>query len=775
MSALSRLLPSDPRARRALIAVATTVALLLLTQLGFSGGTPAALLFSGLCVGAATAVTTSGIVLVYRTLRIINFSQVALGVAGTILTFELVQFTPVPFPVAFLLGVGLSAALGAVIGTVTLRFFSGSRLFLTVVTIVAASVLGSLSVTVRNLPFFPPEDERTTATLEAAQASRDLLPFSGFDFQVGSFPLSFGFPHVFALEMALVVFLVLGAFFRFTRAGTAVRGLAENSERASLLGIGVGGLSVLVWAIAGALAGVGVILNAGLSNPNVATGVGFVVLLPALAAAVLARMTSLPVAIYAAVAIGVFKVAFENEFRSDTGLFDVVLFAIIAVGLLLQRHAGRSETGAGVAWSATDEPRAIPKELRGVAGVRVARLSLIGLLALAVVVFPFVGTTQQVVLFGVVALNAIAVVSLVVLTGWAGQVSLAQFAFVAIGSVVGGAIVASTPVPFWFAVPLAAAVTGAVAVVVGLPALRIQGLFLLVATFAFAVVVREVLFSERYFGWLLPEAVERPTLFFIDFENERAMYFLCMAALALAVVIVTNLRKSRIGRILIAVRENEANAQAFGVSAVRMKLVAFGISGALCGFAGAVFAAHQQGVSANSFGADAGIGVFIAGVFGGVSSVSGALLGATYFKVTTEVFSDNLVLQAVLQQGGTLYLLFLAPGGLISLLVKARDSVLRVVAQRRQLIVPSLFADTPPDALEKRLIPLGASDGASGLAALPPDQRYILGSELYRGRGGRILGKLPPAERGSDAAAIGAAAARADDVGTGAALTGSRT
>lgn len=774
MSAVDRFLPSDPRARKAVFAAAITVVLLLVTQLGFTDGTSAALLFSGLCVGAATAVTASGLVLLYRTLRIINFSQVAIGVAGAILTFELIQFTPVPFPVAFVLGVSLAALIGAVIGTVTLRFFTGSRLFLTVVTIVAASTLAGLAGQVRSLPFFPPQNERTTAVLTASQDSKELLPFSGFDFQIGSFPLDFGFPHVFALEMAVLVFLALGVFFRFTRAGTAVRGMAENAERASLLGIGVGGLSVLVWTIAGALGGIGVILNAGLSNPNVATGVGFTVLLPALAAAVIARMSSLPVAVFAAVAIGVFQSAFEDAFQADTEVFDVALFLLIAIGLLLQRRAGRSESGGGVAWSASVEPRAIPQELRQIPGIRIARLALFGLLGLVVVVFPFVGSTKQTVLLGVVALNAIAVVSLVVLTGWAGQVSLAQFAFVAIGSVVGGAITASTPIPFWFAVPIAAAVTGAIAVLVGLPALRIQGLFLLVATFAFAVVVRGVLFNERYFGWLLPEAVERPSFFFIDFENERAMYFLCLAALALAVVIVTNLRRSRIGRVLIALRENEANAQAFGISAVRTKLVAFAISGALCGFSGAVFAAHQRGIAADSFGADAGVQVFIAGVFGGVSSVSGALLGATYFRLTEDIFTGE-VLQAVIQQGGTLYLLFLAPGGLISLLIKARDSVLRVVAQRRQLIVPSLFADSDPDALEARLIPLAAGDGASGLAALPPEQRYVLGSELYRGRGGRIIGKLAPARRTSEATAFGAAAAKADDLDAVPALSGSST
>ena len=109
-----------------------------------------------------------------------------------------------------------------------------------------------------------------------------------------------------------------------------------------------------------------------------------------------------------------------------------------------------------------------------------------------------------------------------VLTGWAGQVSLGQFAFVAVGAVVAGALTARVGLSFWLAVPLAAAFTAAFAVAVGLPALRIRGLFLAVTTFAFAVAVRSLLFEPRYFAWLLPGAVERPTLFFFDFGDERS-------------------------------------------------------------------------------------------------------------------------------------------------------------------------------------------------------------------------------------------------------------
>lgn len=769
---MTRFLPENPRLRALVLWLAATVALLLVTQLvmagrGGSRGTPTAILFAGLCQGAAAAITTVGLILVYRTLRIVNFAQGAMGVAATILTFEFLQFTDVPFLVALLLGVFLSTVIGAAVGVVTLTFFRSSRLFLTVVMIVTAGIVGGFSQQVRSLPFFPPIDERTTAAFAESQDPRLLLPFSGLEFNVGGFPLPFGFPHLLTLELAAVALFGLWAFLRLTKAGTAIRALSENSERASLLGIGVGGLAILVWTVAGALAGLGVIANASITSPGSATGIGIVVLLPMLTAAVIARMTSFPIAVGAAIGIAVLENAYDYSYQDKTQLFEVLLLVILTVALLANVKRSRSEAGAVVSWSATDEPRPIPEVLRGLPSVRLTRIALIAVGIIAVLVYPFLVSTRNVSLGGVIALNAIVVVSLVVLTGWAGQVSLGQFAFVAIGAVVGGSIVANTPIPFWFAVPIAAAITGVVAVLVGLPALRIPGLFLLPVTLTFAVVVEQVLFDERWFGWLLPESVDRPTFFILDFDNERAMYYLSVATLVLAIVIVLNLRRSRIGRTLIGLRENEANARSFGINAARTKLAAFGIAGALCGMAGAVMAAQGQAVSDATFTAQASIDSFTAAVFGGVSSPAGALLGSAYFTIVNDLAS-GIVLETFLARGGTLFILLVAPGGLIAIVNGARDSILRVIAQRRQLVVPSLFADYDEDAAERQLILLGESDPSSGLSALPIDARYALRSELYEGRGQRVIDRLKPQRGARDTEAMAAAAKAADDVETGA-------
>lgn len=737
---LARYLPENRTARGAVLVLGSLVGLLLITQVmlpgspGSSGrGTPPGILFDGAVSGLVMSLTAAGVVLIYRAMRIINFAQTALGVMGANLIFGLVQFTKLPFPLAMLLGLGLATGAGAVAGLIMLRFFRASRLVLTVVSIVAAGFIVSFSYEILKLPFLPDYSDLTAEQQAGAAPIQDLLPFPGWHFDIG-IVRDFGFVHVFAIEAVVLCLLALMAFFRYTRSGVAVRALAENPERASLLGIGVGGLTIITWAMAGFLSGVSTSVTGMLTVPGAAGGFAPSLLLVAFAAAVIGRMESIPVSVVAAVFIATFNRSFTWSFPGDRGLVPVFLFLMLGTALLLQRKTISRAESASVGWAATEEQRAIPKVLAGIGSVRAARYGLYAAGLVAIVVLPFMGSTAVVNLAGVIALSAVVVVSIVVLTGWGGQVSLGQWAFAAVGAVVAGALTATAGLSFWLAVPIAAAVSGCVAVLVGLPALRIKGLFLLVITMSFAFAVESALFQDRYFGWLLPDqTIERPSLFFFDFVDETSMYFLCVATLVLAMVVVGNLRRSRTGRILIALRENDASVQSFGVPILRTKLIAFAISGALAGMAGAVYVHQQQGLNVEAFTSQKSIDAFVTAVFGGVGSVSGALLGASYFALVRYFFTSALFL-AVVVSGGALYIMVAFPGGLISLLNAARDSMLRVIAQRRQIVVPSLFADYDAEALERRLIPLAEADSGAGLNALKPDQRYVLGSGLYKGR-----------------------------------------
>ncbi|MDP1795477.1 MAG: ABC transporter permease, partial [Acidimicrobiales bacterium] len=674
---LNNLLPAGSRARSLALGALAFVASAILVQFALPGtpgggrGTPMAILFVGLVNGCGLAVTAVGLVLVYRSLRVINFAQAALGAAGGRLFFEFLQFTEVPFPIALVLGVAVGALVGVAFDLIFGRkFFNAPRIMLTVITIAALPFLAFfIAGAVPSLPIFPRTGARSLLEQFGGVPSRPFLPFPGWEFKIGDFNNTYGFAEVLNIEILVFVLIGVTCFLRYTRSGVAIRALAENSERASLLGIPVGNLSTIVWGIAGALSALTVIGLGALTTPAAASGAGAAVpiLLAPMVAAVIARFQSIPIAVASSLLFAIVANAVNYSFPDKTGIVQFAYFAILVSVLLFQRRgAGRSEEGTGVSWSAVKEQRSIPKELAKIGTVRNTRWALIAAAAVFVVVFPLVVPSRFQFLGSSILLQAIVGVSLVVLTGWAGQISLGQFAFSAVGAVVASSLTSRFGWPFWLAVPVATTVAGAFAALVGLPALRIKGLFLAVVTMALTITVDVTLFNEDYFGWLLPTGVvDRPSLFFLDFEKDRSMYYLSAVCLALSIIVVMNLRRSRFGRLLIAMRENEANVQSFGVSAVRLKISAFAVSGALAGFAGAVFVHQQRGLSGRSFDTQHSLDVFVFTVLGGIGSVGGAMLGSIYQNLIQYFLPSNDFFAAILsafQQGGsTLLVLFIAP------------------------------------------------------------------------------------------------------------------
>lgn len=765
-------LSDRPQLRGVASALLGAAAILAISQWILPGtsrgeGTPAAIVFHGLIIGALNGLVAAGIILIYRTARIINFSQAALGAAGGVMTYNILVLNEWNYFIALALGLITAAVLAIVfeLGLVR-RFYAAPRLVLTVLTIAFGPLLGFFAEFVTSLPLFPEGSDRTIAERLGTQPFK--LPFPGFSFQIGDLPLEFGFGHLFAIGMAALALAGLGWFLKFTRLGTAVRASAENAERAELLGVPVRVLSTLVWGIAGVLSGLGVILAMTINQSIPPTGVAVGTLIPALAAAVLARLKSLPVGVGAAIGITIIQSGVTWSFEEHLAVLNVAFLAIILVSLFTQREEiQRSEEREATSWEATMEIRPTPKEMLAVPGVRIWRWVMVGLgLVAAFVVFPLGATVGQLNAAGFVAIMGIVLLSLVVLTGWSLQFSLGQIALVGVAAVIGGAVTQRWGINFWVAIPLVTIFTSGFAALIGLPALRVKGLYLGVATLAFALVVSGMLFEDRYFGWMLTDRVDRPTLFFFDFEDERSMYFLAVAALVVAALVTASLRRSRTGRVMIALRDNEANVQSFGINAVRTRISAFALSGALCGLAGILLAVHQRAVTQESFQVEDSLNIFLAAVVGGTGSVSGALLGAAYLAVTQLVSGVELV--RFFEQGGAVLILaYIAPGGLSQIVFGLRDAALRIVAQRRRMVVPALFADYDPEALERQIGPLASPSAHAGLAALPFNQRYSTASELYRWRT-RKAGdgrKRPRREADAMTAAAGALEERSESPG----------
>ncbi len=647
-------------------------------------GIPLGILANGMVIGTLYALVALGLILVYRADRLISFAQVGLGAVPAVLALLLVTDRHVSYWAAAAVMLGGAALTGALVEVVVMRRFRRSpRLVATVATIGLAQVLAVLEIAMPALV-----SGRTLAPPEFP------TPFRGLRFELGG--VIFDGDHIAILVVAVALMLGLAGFLRLSRYGVAVRAAAENADRAALLGIPVRRLSTLVWVVAAVCSAIAVFMRAPVTGLSPGASVSPTVLLYGLAAAVVAGMESLPLALLAGMGIGVIdQSAFFGTSKPD--LSAALMLPIILGALLLRRGTVSRAFDTGVSTFRTlREFRPIPLELRATPEVRWGRIGLRIAVCGVLLALPLVVGSVRANFASLVVIFAIVGISVVILSGWAGQVSLGQFAFCGIGAAVAGGLAVNHHADF-FVTLLAAGLAGAAAaLLIGLPALRVQGLFLAVVTLAFAVTVQNVVLDRQYTSWLLPgldAPVLRPIIYrAVDVRGDVAFYYVCLGVLGLAWLCARSLRASHAGRSLIAVRDNVAAAQAVGTSATRARLAAFAISGFIAAVAGALLAYQQQAVDRPTFGVLTSLEVFVFVVVGGLTSLPGALLGALYYEGLRYVgpaigLGD---LQVLASGVGVLLLLLAAPGGLASGLYGVRDRLLRAVARRHGIEVPSL-------------------------------------------------------------------------------------
>lgn len=661
----------------------------------------------GVIFGGINALAAAGLVFVYRAAKVVNFSQAGFGAVAAMLYLCLREAWGWSFWTALLGAAGVALLGGFILEIAILRRFSNApRLVLTVVTIALGQSLLGLALTLPERFGFVPDPETGIQLLPTFAPT---TPFDGDSWVWGGVTFT-------GNQAAVVIFTVLllgalAAFLRFTRAGTAIRGAAENRDRANQLGIDVDQLSSIVWVIVAGLAAAATLfamlasegsMSSTVQQSAAAFGVG--TLLRGLAPAIVARMENLPIAVAAGFAVGIFEESVRWS-TSQAATVDLVLLLVVVVALLLQRRGqSRVDADSTSSWEASEEIRGIPHELANLPMVKRGMRRFFWTLGGIVALYPWVMSPSQTNTGGLYAIYGIIGISLVVLTGWGGQISLGQFGFVAVGAVVGGKLT-SMGVPFLVALPLASLVAAAVAMLVGLPALRIKGLFLAVSTLAFAVVCATFLVSRRYFAWLLPDTVERPKILWVDTGGERAYFYLCLVFLGFAIFAAGGLRASRTGRLLIAMRENERAAQSFTINLVRTRLTAFAFSGFLAGMAGVLFVHHQNGISESSYSATRSVDMFLMAVLGGLGSVYTVLVGAIYIG-TVSIVIPNEGGQLLASSIGVLGILLFFPTGLGSLVFRARDGWLRRIAMRNRIFVPSLVSGRLKEGDEAK-IPVG--------------------------------------------------------------------
>jgi ABC-type branched-subunit amino acid transport system ATPase component/ABC-type branched-subunit amino acid transport system permease subunit len=279
--------------------------------------------------------------------------------------------------------------------------------------------------------------------------------------------------------------------------------------------------------------------------------------------------------------------------------------------------------------------------------------------------------------------------SIGILTGLGGQLTLGQFGVAAIGAVVSFEV-SSRIGDFPLALLYAGLGAALVSVVIGLPALRIRGLMLTVTTLGFALALPGFL-SE---SWLLGDGRDpgKPTGWPLGgpLDTGHRYYYFALVLFVLCMVLARNIRRSGFGRLLVAIRDNEDNARAFTVRASIVKLQGYLIAGFIAGIGGAVYGHSLSNISTTTFPASASIDVVVMTVLGGVSVLIGPVLGAVWVLGVPLLNIGNLGLAAT--KFGALLLILWKPGGLIQLVAPVRDRIIKAIARMHRIDPEPLFA-----------------------------------------------------------------------------------
>ena len=276
-------------------------------------------------------------------------------------------------------------------------------------------------------------------------------------------------------------------------------------------------------------------------------------------------------------------------------------------------------------------------------GTRLERVSL-AIFVLALLLFPLAASAFQIDLACQVFLASIGALSLMLLTGYCGQISLGHSGLLAAGAFTVGILFRETNAPFWITLPAAAMVGGILGIVFGLPSLRLRGLYLAVSTLALHFVV--IYLGGEYEskrGFSTGIMVDSPTIGGYEIASPRVWYFILLGAASIALLICLNLMRSRTGRAWRAIRDHETVAEALGIGISGYKLLAFVISSAMTAVAGALFAYYRNFVSVEAFSLFLTIQYAAMIIIGGMGSLLGALLGAVFVTLFPYVIEAGLM------------------------------------------------------------------------------------------------------------------------------------
>jgi ABC-type branched-subunit amino acid transport system ATPase component/ABC-type branched-subunit amino acid transport system permease subunit len=623
----------------------------------------------GTITGMTYGMLAIGLVLVYRSNRIINFGHVPIGVLGASLFALVVEQGHVSYWIAWPFAIAISAAIGAVSEMVIVGRLARAP---AVMTIVATLGLGAFLATF------------ALAINQNSQVNFPQPPGLPH-FSIGGLEITTSYFAMLVFTPVLVI--ALAVFMRKSRYGLAIRAAADNPDAARVATVSPNAMSVLTWAIAGALSAYAVILILPTVTFAGTTQFSAADLLRALAAAVIGRMTFTGTFV-AGIGIGIVEeVALYNT--STAGPTEVILFVAILVALLLQRRASTRTQERG-SYLAIQPWSPLPEAYQGVWMIRRAPL-IISLLALVGAgVLPLIlSYTSTQVLTSIVALGMVGI-SIGMITGLGGFISLGQVGIAAVGATASYYIFQDTN-DLLLSILIGALASAGTAVVIGLPALRIPGLMLAVTTLAFGIAA---------YVWLLPQswmlgagvAPNEPTIAGHGLGNSKQYYYFALAIMVVVWWLARNIWKGGVGRRLIALRDNEDAARSFSLRATTLKLQVFAVSGFIAGVGGALYLHSLSSVNADTFPLQESINVVAMAALGGVGLLAGPIVGAFYILgVPAWLPLDNAGITAT--SLGWLIIVLQAPGGIVQIFQPVRTFLADLLARRAGLDTHALRAE----------------------------------------------------------------------------------
>jgi len=578
----------------------------------------------GLLNGLIIALLAVGFVLVYKANRFLNLAGAQMGVLSAVLLLKVVNDWGWNWWLSF---VG-SVAVGIATGLLVERFFVGpvrrktkAPVRLLILTIGVSQVLLALTY----IPGLAPTSQAPFPQ-----------PFTSH-LQVGGVVLS-GM-SVLTMIVVPVLLVLLWVFLEFSSVGKQIRAAAGNPDAARLCGISVNRVSLITWGIAGGLSAFAAVLNGPTTTSFNAAAAGPYLLMLTMGAAAFGAFVSFPVAVAGGIGLGLVYQGVAAQ-TNNAGTAELAVFGVILLAILVRGRAiGRAFAVEGAAVPERPGLR-VPEVLRGSMLLRHGMKWLVGVSVAVAVVFPLLPyfKSNQFLLV-LVLVYALVGVSLTILVGWAGQVSLGQFALVGIGAYLTARWAGESR---WSVVELLV-VTGiigaAVMVAIGLPALRVRGLALAVTTLGLAVIAPDWLYLQSWVGGATPYTtpVQVTTVLpgFGSIGSQLYLYYVVLVVLVVVVAAAATLRRSAVGRVVIAVRDNERASAAFGIKPATVKLRILALSGFVAAMAGVFWALDWQSVAPTQFTADISIAVLAIPVIGGLGSLGGAVAAAVLLYMGT--------------------------------------------------------------------------------------------------------------------------------------------